>query len=421
MNRPTIFLSSTIYDFHDLRSALKSYLEGRGCRVLASEFNDFSKPLDRHSYQACLDSIEQADIFILLIGTRVGGWYDEANRVSITQQEYRRAYELAKSGKLRILTFVRDEVWTHRQSIKELERHLDTLTDLDNALREKITRHPTAFADDASFIHAFIDEVSRNKETAAGAKGKGKMPVANWVHTFAGFSDITDAIDPLVLSGLTVKDATGRTILLNQILALLQDIMSPIKDGSLFAPTEAIRKLSADLNLRTSNVTGEMTLTKDQWNRITVLGMYAHRGTVIVEPIAAVLNSSLLLDYRPETGTFHPSDAYDILTELVDQARTLEKSLRAGNWATFVIHGKNHNKDWSVSVPVSQLAGELGLLFRWADTILLAKTLAQYLAGKQLVRPRPMPLTPFVDQEEDVANEKTTLAQARAFVGLSTD
>src|SRR3546814_17675502 len=53
MNGPTLFLSSTVFDFADLRSALKDYLELRGCRVLASEFTDFTHPLDKHSYEAC--------------------------------------------------------------------------------------------------------------------------------------------------------------------------------------------------------------------------------------------------------------------------------------------------------------------------------------------------------------------------------
>lgn len=34
--RPTFFLSSTIYDFRDLRGAIKFSLEARGCKVLAS-------------------------------------------------------------------------------------------------------------------------------------------------------------------------------------------------------------------------------------------------------------------------------------------------------------------------------------------------------------------------------------------------
>ncbi|MCK4813603.1 MAG: DUF4062 domain-containing protein, partial [Candidatus Marinimicrobia bacterium] len=61
MKKPTFFISSTIYDFSDLRSAIKYYLESQGCKILASEYNDFDKPLDKHSYDACLESIKQAD------------------------------------------------------------------------------------------------------------------------------------------------------------------------------------------------------------------------------------------------------------------------------------------------------------------------------------------------------------------------
>ena len=127
MKPPTFFLSSTIYDFRDLRSALKFYLEEQGCSVLASEYNDFMKPLDRHSYEACLQAINRADYYVLLIGTRVGGWFDPGQRVSITQQEYRHAYQLQKAGKLKIITFVRAEVWQAREDRKELASYLASL------------------------------------------------------------------------------------------------------------------------------------------------------------------------------------------------------------------------------------------------------------------------------------------------------
>jgi hypothetical protein len=83
MKPPAFILSSTIYDFRDLRSAIKYYLEQQGCRVLASDQNDFPKPLDTHSYEGCMNTISDADYFTLLIGLRIGGWYDEPERVSI--------------------------------------------------------------------------------------------------------------------------------------------------------------------------------------------------------------------------------------------------------------------------------------------------------------------------------------------------
>ena len=75
MNRPKIFVSSTIYDFQDLRSALKYWLQEYGYETQLSEYNDFQKDLTLNSYDACLKSIENCDYFILLIGGRRGGLY----------------------------------------------------------------------------------------------------------------------------------------------------------------------------------------------------------------------------------------------------------------------------------------------------------------------------------------------------------
>ena len=73
-------LSSTIFDFKVLRSAIKYALEVRGCEVLASEFNDFTVDSSSHRYEACLTNIAKADYFVLLIGSRVGGNYPLASR-----------------------------------------------------------------------------------------------------------------------------------------------------------------------------------------------------------------------------------------------------------------------------------------------------------------------------------------------------
>ena len=188
MKKPTFFLSSTVFDFHDLRSAIKYTLEQKGCLVLASEFNDFRKPLDKHSYDACLESIEQAEYFILLIGSRVGGWYDEPSRTSITQQEYRTAYELhQRKRKIKILSFVRKDVWQFRSDHKALLRHLQEMT-LDSAVAKKVLKFPSQHAEDAEFIINFIEEVGRNRETESATRHSNSFPTGNWLHTFRDFA-----------------------------------------------------------------------------------------------------------------------------------------------------------------------------------------------------------------------------------------
>ncbi|MGY0571684.1 DUF4062 domain-containing protein [Bradyrhizobium sp. RDM12] len=422
MDRPTIFISSTIYDFRDMRSAIKDHLEESGCRVLASEYNDFTKPLDKHSYQACLDTIQQADFFLLLVGTRVGGWYDAPNRVSITQQEYRTAYELAQEGKIKLLSFVREEVWLHRESTKELSKYLEGIADLDDEIRKNIASRPTKFASDNDFIVSFIDEISRNKETAEAVKGRCAMPVGNWVHPFTRFSDIRDVLDPLILNGLSVRHAAGRKALQNQLLTLLRDVVPVINEKAMI-PAPTILKLAKEIDLKTEDLTGSIKLPDQTFSRLVFLVMIAPNTTLNEAGLEAALGSDLLLEYVPAEGNFKQTLAYDLLTELLDQIRKLEKVRTGLNLNDIVVlrgSPKSRGADKSVTVPTHLVAGALHTLFRWADVAALAKALAQVLDGKSLVTPQRMPLTPFRDQEEELKREQVSLDHVRAFVGLES-
>ena len=132
MKRPTVFVSSTIYDFSDLRSALKYWLSEMGFNAQLSEYNDFQKDLNINSYEACLQSVAESDYFVLLIGTRRGGLYPGEN-ISITRKEYRTAYELAKAGKIKkLIVFIRQNVWDVKEDRKSLHKLLQKMTVLEN-------------------------------------------------------------------------------------------------------------------------------------------------------------------------------------------------------------------------------------------------------------------------------------------------
>src|SRR3546814_3265278 len=99
--------------------------------------------------------------------------------------------------------------------------------------------------DNAEAIISFIDEVTRNNETAVAVRGLGTAPIANWIWPFASFGQVRQAIDPLVLNGLATRDASGRKALEEQLYTILQDIVPKIKD----APMNPIKSV---LNLRDS-------------------------------------------------------------------------------------------------------------------------------------------------------------------------
>lgn len=77
MNKPRIFISSTILDFADLRSSLRYWLTEAAFDVQMSEHSDFDKDSSMNSYEACLETIATCEYFILIIGSRKGGMYDD--------------------------------------------------------------------------------------------------------------------------------------------------------------------------------------------------------------------------------------------------------------------------------------------------------------------------------------------------------
>lgn len=197
-SKPKIFVSSTIYDFRDLRSALKFWLEELGYEVLTSENPDFPVQADLNSYETCLSAIDDCQYFILLIGGRVGGWYNAEERVSITQAEYRRAYQRLQEGKLKLNVFVRNEVWTIKEDRTALARFLRSEALIDRELTEdqihQITSHPSKFVNDACFISDFLREIGRHEEQIQAVRERETFPIGNWIHEFSTFNDIVDSL-----------------------------------------------------------------------------------------------------------------------------------------------------------------------------------------------------------------------------------
>ena len=86
---PKVFLSSTVLDLADLRSAVRYLLGQYGFEVLSSENADFPHDLDSEARVAALSPIDDADYYVLIIGFRVGSLLPDG--ISVTRSEYRRA------------------------------------------------------------------------------------------------------------------------------------------------------------------------------------------------------------------------------------------------------------------------------------------------------------------------------------------
>jgi Domain of unknown function (DUF4062) len=424
MKPPTFFLSSTIYDFHDLRSAIKYYLEQQGCRVLASDFNDFAKPLDVHSYEACLRSIEQADYFVLLIGARVGGWYDEAKRVSITQREYQEAYRLHKEGKLKLLNFVRADVWRMREDRKELAKHLDTLG-FDPGAKERIASYASKAATDAEFISGFITEVGRNRETAAAAKGQGPLPTGNWLHIFETFKDVIEPIQMQAFCGKPVEEVAMRRLLRMELLDLLRVSLLKIDGGVATDPAEAVQKLYA-------GILGSLDIMEDYSpsvavDRATLFHLFQITTTISgkmfyphILPIA--LASSTFLDFDGRSGKMAEQPVYRalfVLTRELELFKLVDKVPMTKSFMDYLNEMSNTRADRSPTVLASRmhLATVMHTLDRWVNISKLCKAIIKHLDGAPFVMPKLQRRSPLY-QDEAMSRFEATEHDTEWYLGL---
>lgn len=416
MTKPKIFISSTVHDFLDLRSALKDYLEGRGCTVLASEYSDFPKGHNQHSYEECLSAIDHSDIFLLLVGKRVGGWYDFQKKISITHAEFNHAVERVNQGKLKIITFVRQDAWNHRRSVKELEKTLKSKDEIDPDTKKELLGHQTETMENPEVTIAFLDAIARNKETADASRGVGTAPLANWIHTFSTFTEIRQAIDPLILGGLPVRIAAGRKALETQILAVLGDLLTMGEDGILFNESKILNIVS-NLSITSSQYFNKsiISLEESQFSLIFSMSLICCRASCDPAPLSHQLTSDLLFKYDQVSGMYHTSDEYDLLLYLVNQMRSFVQT-SPGRFGDMLAIQQKRQSRTTVSVPADLIAAELTRGLRWLGAVTAARSLALSLSGGPFIRPLALPKTVLVDQKEDVAADEVPLDAVRAFV-----
>ncbi|HKO49973.1 MAG TPA: DUF4062 domain-containing protein [Polyangiaceae bacterium] len=377
---PRIFVSSTIYDFRDLRSALKFWLVELGYDVQMSEHADFGKSLDTNSHDACLRAIDDCDYFVLFIGARVGGMYDESQRLSITRAEYQHAYARFKAGHLRIVPFVRKEVWDIRSDRKALADYLrsDAMAaeELSANAVEKIRTHPSKFATDANAIFSFIDEVSRAEEMKAAIRSGVARPEGNWVHVFDSFSDVAAVLRQSI--GLTTN-VRRRGLVANVMHEIAFNLRAFLvsKDGVVSPTSSRWTRIREELmgQLR-ADIVGSSSIDAIVMNTFCACwleGQARHLQTTFLEE---ALRSGQFLEYNRARDAIEVGAEQDALLQLLDEVRgyaRLSQSISAGPnlfgaYASKNAESKTTVKNADLFVPIALLDSEVSLVRRLKAT-----------------------------------------------------
>jgi hypothetical protein len=88
MSQLKIFVSSTCYDLSQIRSDLFDFLSSTGYHPILSEYGTFPIDPDNDTIENCIQNVDTADIFILIVGNRYGYITDTGKSITNTEFLY---------------------------------------------------------------------------------------------------------------------------------------------------------------------------------------------------------------------------------------------------------------------------------------------------------------------------------------------
>jgi hypothetical protein len=329
MEKLRIFISSTIYDFKDLRSSLRYWLNELGYDVQLSEYSDFDKNSSKNSYDACLEAISECSIFILLIGSRVGGMYDST--ISITRKEYQTAYELAKVGKIKkIIIFIRQNVWDVLEDRKSLRKLLCDEYKMENS---KLPGYDIAnynskiLNDNAIHINSFVDEVLRKEEW-----NNGKKPLFNWVHQFNEFSDIVNTLRAEFEIKVSISEQIAEQ---NVKLAVINNLQCFFykEDGKISEYFKSLAPIyERAFSLKNYDSDTQIFINKNESRGIYMFFVSCGKG---INKLATIvfddaISNGIFSKYDKSKDAFVFNDLHNSLIEITDEIKSL-KTLASSN------------------------------------------------------------------------------------------
>jgi hypothetical protein len=392
--KPTIFISSTVRDFQDLRSALKYYLEEAGYRVQLSEFADFDKPIDKNLCEACFDAIRASNVFLLLIGSRRGGWFDEANRVSVTQAEYHVAYEQAVSGRLVVILCARMSAWDQASLFRE--------SGLSG-------RGQSGEPEDPEHLVAFLREVGRDEEMKAAAPGTGQ-PAPNWIHRFSTFRDLVEILEVALRLKHDVSSQITLKLVAEELAEYGRQFLRRTDDGEIYCPVFLVGSLMEELNLSSeavlNSISKQVTLTGNQIWKLALISTGCRILTWI--PLTALQIASShpgLADFDIETKSVIPSEVQRACIRTLASLRALEGAASKHSESSSKMlnegAGSGGRSTWDLSIltVIEVLAMALAFWRAFAELV----NLFRYIRFGDPLHPDParsIPASPLVDFPE---------------------
>ena len=396
---------------------------------MLSEFNDFTKPLDENSYTACLKAIERASHFILLIGARTGGMFDATEKVSITRMEYRAAYDLVKAGRMKLITFVREDLWNVREDRNALRTLLINEYDKENEFTDtqaaEIANHSSIFVNNAEATFSFIKEVGRIDEMKRAIIGKTSLPVGNWIHPFSIFEDITEALSSVLNTRRNLISLALLTNLKRELLLNLTQLTQKEKDKKIRFNSHwggpARRSYKGGLS-----DSSDMPITYLKW--LAYYLMFKCSGdNLSTQFLDQALTSGAFLVYDFDNNTYKSGLIHNALFQLKENINrmkvftegSLHDRLIAFTTKYVPVNNPSVNTDKNVTASNEELILPLACYDCEQNVAMLCVALAKALDGntEPLMNLKLNPTNPSPDEAEKIEAERTTIEDIETWLG----
>ncbi len=294
---PVIFISSTVLDLGDLRSALKFWLEEFGFEVRTSEATDFPRPLDRGAAEAALATIEGSDYYLLIVGARRGSTFPGRD-ISVTHAELLEAQRLySTTGRPQLLTFV-------RRSIDDLLR-----------------------------AHAQPREISASDwdGVAAILRSARDERLSSWVNSFETFRDIVDVLR----ATLKISSPMRRRALEANLLAEIRTNTAVMwhkeaAQGGIWPPPLLMEPSRVPDVVTHDDVLGDVVLTRAQTQSVLEyhLEAFGVPDRIVTIALDAAIASGEFLEFDAPTSALRVGQLQNALLQLRENITRLSETER---------------------------------------------------------------------------------------------
>lgn len=410
--KPRVFVSSTIADFRDLRSALKFWLEEMDFEVQMSEFTDFDRRPEEGTFESCFNAIKACHYYILLIGGRRGSVY--TNGVSVTQQEYRVAAELAQQGLIKPIVFLRSEVATALAERRAIAH--STVEDGQGTSRN--VGGTSATLDDPDFTQTFINEIGATQHGTASQYGpSGSM----WYYRFSAFRDVIDALRVTLLLQHPIRRQAQLANVRAELNANLAALVDRQKDGTLAPFTRWLTVVRNMVALPQPTLRQQVRLTPPQAN-LAMGFWYFNPSPDQLHTVAlqeAILSSEFL-SYDQATQRMVPTPDYEAmqsLLTLIHRYRTTHEIIAARVTSREAFYEAQRHKQ-GATIAADDLLWLYGLHDRLQDITRFSIALLRRIVdpSRPFAMPELNPSSPLKGESEMIAAEHPTSIELEKWI-----